>query len=589
MTIEMISVLFLVVVAVILFATGKIPIDISAIIIMVVLLLSGILTLEEGIAGFSHPATLTVGSMFILSAGLQRTGAVDFIGKRLVSVGKRNFWLALITLMLTASALSAFINDTAVVAIFLPITLSLADELKVNPAKLLMPLSFSALFGGVCTLIGTSTNIIVSSMAVKYGQPPFGMFELSQFGLITLCAGTLYMLLIGVRLLPQKETEEDLRKVFGIGDYLIELVLKPDAKSVGTVLSESPLLRDVNIRAVDVYREDKLVDEPADQLVLQTGDHLKVRCGLDSLRKLREHQGVDLRHGGNHDEITEESVFVEAVIAPGSTLDGRSLTQARFRSRYGLSALAIRHRGLAMREHLEEMILQAGDVLLFKMDRHHLEQLEEDKTFVLVSEVEYPTFRKRKVFVALGIIAFVVGAATFKLLPILLSAIIGCLLMVLTRCITVDEAYESIRWNVIFLLGGVLALGMAMEKSGAALFIVHFIVATVGKLGPRALVSAFYLLTTILTQLLSHNATAALMVPIVIATAGTLGVDPRPFLMAVTFAASAAFMTPVSYQTNAMVFSLGHYKYTDFLRVGTPLTLLFWVLATVFIPIFWPF
>lgn len=589
MTIEIIFVLFLVVAAVVLFATGKIPIDISAIIVMVVLLLSGILTLEEGIAGFSHPATLTVGSMFILSAGLQRTGAVDFVGKRLVSVGKKNFWLALIILMFTAGALSAFINDTAVVAIFLPITLSLADELKVSPAKLLMPLSFSALFGGVCTLIGTSTNIIVSSMAVKFGQPPFGMFEFSKFGLIILCAGTLYMLLIGVRLLPQKETEEDLRKVFGIGDYLIELVLKHNAKSVGTVLSESPLLQDVNIRTVDVYREDKLVDEPADQLVLQTGDHLKVRCGLDSLRKLRERQGVTLRHGENHDEITEESAFVEAVIAPDSTLDGRSLKQARFRSRYGLTALAIKHRGHSMREHLEEMILQAGDVLLFKVERNHLEQLGEDKTFVLVSEVEYPTFRRRKVFIAGTIISFVVASAAFNWLPILLSAILGCVLMILTRCLTVEEAYGSVKWNVIFLLGGVLALGKAMEKSGAASMLADYIVETVGRFGPQALVSAFYLLTSILTELMSNNATAALMVPIAISTADALGVDARPFLMAVTFAASAAFMTPVGYQTNAMIYSLGQYRYADFLRVGTPLNLLFWVLATVFIPIFWPF
>jgi len=589
MTIEMIFVLFLVVVAVILFATGKIPIDISAIIVMVALLLSGILTLEEGIAGFSHPATLTVGSMFILSAGLQRTGAVDFVGKRLVSVGKKNFWLALIILMFTAGALSAFINDTAVVAIFLPITLSLADELKVSPAKLLMPLSFSALFGGVCTLIGTSTNIIVSSMAVKYGQPPFGMFEFSKFGLIILCAGTLYMLLIGVRLLPQKETEEDLRKVFGIGDYLIELVLMPEAKSVGTVLSESPLLQDVDIRTVDVFRKDKLVDEPADQLVLQTGDHLKVRCGLDSLRKLRERQGVTLRHGENHDEITEESAFVEAVIAPGSTLDGRSLKQARFRSRYGLTALAIKHRGHSMRENLEEMILQAGDVLLFKVERNHLEQLGEDKTFVFVSEVEYPTFRRRKVLIAGTIISFVVASAAFNWLPILLSAILGCVLMILTRCLTVEEAYGSVKWNVIFLLGGVLALGKAMEKSGAASMIADYIVETVGRLGPQALVSAFYLLTSILTELMSNNATAALMVPIAISTADALGVDARPFLMAVTFAASAAFMTPVGYQTNAMIYSLGQYRYADFLRVGTPLNLLFWLLATVFIPKFWPF
>jgi len=589
MTGEMIFVFALVVGAVILFATEKLPIDIAALIIMAILLLSGILTPTEGIAGFSHTATVTVGAMFILSAALHRTGAVDFIGKKLVSAGKRNFWLALTILMLMSGVFSAFINDTAVVAIFLPVVLSLAEELKVSPAKLLMPLSFSALFGGVCTLIGTSTNIIVSSLAEQYGQQPFGMFEFSHFGVIILGAGTAYMLLVGVRLLPGKEVGEDLRKQFGIGDYLIEVVLEPEAKSVGTVLADSPLLRDIDIRKVEVFRDGKLLERPSDRLVLQAGDHLKIRCGLDGFRKLHERKGISLRHGRNHGEPTEESVFVEAVVAPGSTLDGRSLRQARFRSRYGLTALAIRHRGLSMREHLEEMVLQAGDVLLFKMERHHLEQLEEDKTFVLVSEVEYPTFRRRKMLIAIAIIAFVVASAAFKLLPILVSAVIGCILMVLTRCLTVGEAYESVRWNVIFLLGGVLALGKAMEKSGGAAFIANTIVDTVGAWGPYALLSAFYLLTSILTELMSNNATAALLVPIVIATADSIGADARPFLMAVTFAASAAFMTPVGYQTNAMVYSLGHYRYSDFLRVGTPLNLLFWVLATIFIPRFWPF
>jgi di/tricarboxylate transporter len=415
------------------------------------------------------------------------------------------------------------------------------------------------------------------------------MFEFSHFGLIILFAGTLYMLLIGARLLPGNKPDEDLRKIFGIGEYLIELVLMSDAKSVGTILSKSPLLQDVRIRKAEVYRDGKLVDEPADQLVLQAGDHLKVRCSLDSLRKLHERQGLELRHGGIHDEITEESAFVEAVIAPNSTLDGRSLKQARFRSRYGLTALAIKHRGLSMRQNLEEMTLHAGDVLLFKVARHHLEQLEEDNTFVLISEVEYPTFRRRKMLMAGSIITLVVASAAFNWLPIMVSALLGSILMVVTRCLTLEEAYVSIKWNIVLLLGGVLALGKAMEKSGAAYFIADFIVETVGTLGPHALLSAFYLLTSVLTELMSNNATAALMVPIVISTAESLGVDPRPFLMAVTFAASAAFMTPVGYQTNAMVYSLGQYKYADFLRVGTPLNLMFWVLATIFIPKFWPF
>jgi len=589
MTFEIAVVLAFAGVAIFLFATEKLPVDLASVIIMVGLILSGVITPEQGISGFSHPATVTVGAMFILSAGLYRTGAVNFIGAKLVQAGKKNFWLALTLLMATAGTFSAFINDTAVVAILIPVVLGLARELKVSPNKLLMPLSFSALFGGVCTLIGTSTNILVSSIAVKYGQPAFGMFEFAPFGLVILVTGSLYMLLIGVRLLPTQEVEEDLRKQFGIGDYLVEIVLEPEALSVGGTLADSPLLRDLEIRSVEVYRDDKRVELPADRLMLQAGDHLKARCDLENFRKLQERSGISLRQAQGGESGDAETVLVEAVIASGSTLDGRSLKQARFRSRYGLTALALRHRGAVMRELLEEMQLRAGDVLLFEMERHHLEHLREDNTFVVVSEVELPVFRKRMMATAIAIIAAVVTGAALGVVPILVGASAGCILMILTRCLTLEEAYAAVQWKVIFLLGGVLALGKALESSGAALLLANLMVETVGALGPRALLSAFYLMTSILTELMSNTATAALLAPIAIAVAEAYGVDARPFLMAVTYAASAAFMTPVGYQTNTLIYSLGHYRYLDFLRVGTPLNLMFWLMATVMIPWFWPF
>jgi di/tricarboxylate transporter len=591
MTIEITVVLAFVLAAVLLFATEKLPVDLVSIMIMVGLILSGVITPEEGIEGFSHPATVTVAAMFILSAGLYRTGAVNFLGAKLVQAGKRNFWLALLLLMATAGIFSAFINDTAVVAILIPVVLGLAQELKVSPGKLLMPLSFSALFGGTCTLIGTSTNILVSSIAVKHGQPPFGMFEFTPFGVIILIAGVLYMFFIGVRLIPERKIDEDLRKQFGIGDYLVEIVLEPEALSVGKVLADSPLLRDIPIRSVDVFRNGERLQESSERIVLMAGDHLKVRCDLESFRKLQERRGISLRQEQEAEGKVkgEETTLVEAVIATGSTLDGRSLKQARFRSRYGLTALAVRHRGLVMRENLEEMQLRAGDVLLFEMERHHLDHLREDKTFVLVSEAEFPVFRRRRMAVAIAIIALVVVCSALGYVPILVGAVVGCVLMVLFRCLTLEEAYGAVQWKVVFLLAGVLALGRALEKSGTALLLANTLVETVGAFGPRALVSAFYLMTSIMTELMSNNATAALLVPIAIAVAESYGVDARPFLMAVTYAASAAFMTPVGYQTNTLIYSLGHYRYADFLRVGTPLNLMFWILATIMIPWFWPF
>jgi di/tricarboxylate transporter len=528
--------------------------------------------------------------MFVLSAGLFKTGAVNLLGGTLGRVSKISSWLLLVVMMLMVGTLSAVINNTAAVAIFLPIVLGIARETGVSPGRLLMPLSFASMFGGVCTLVGTSTNILVSSIAERHGLPAFGMFEMTGLGLIFFAAGSTYMLLIGVRMIPNRVNPADRAAVFGSGDYQIEIVLEDEARSVGTALSESPLLQDVDIHKVEVFRNGELLQEGADQLVLKAGDHLKVRCDLENFRKLRERRGIAMRHQHETgDTPSEEAVLVEAVIAPRSTLDGRSLKQARFRSRYGLTALAVRHRGVVMREDLETLPLRAGDVLLFEVEKEHLDQLREDKTFVLVSQVELPLFRKSRMLTAIAIVTGVVIAAATGTVPIVSGAIVGCILMVMTRCINLEEAYHSINWQVIFLLAGVLTLGTALEKTGAARLLGNFLVENVGAWGPIALVSAFYLATSLLTEMMSNNATAALLAPIAIAAAEGLGIDSRPLLMAITFAASASFMTPVGYQTNTLIYGPGQFRYADFLRVGTPLNILFWILATIFIPQFWPF
>lgn len=588
MTLEMMLVIGLVISAVILFATERLPVDLTAMIIMGAMLLSGIITPQDAISGFSNPATITVGAMFILSAGLFKTGAVNLLGGTLSRVGRVSFWLLLVTMMLMVGLLSAFINNTAAVAIFLPIAMGVARETGVAAGRLLMPLSFASMFGGVCTLIGTSTNILVSSIAERHGLPPIGMFEMTTLGLIFFGAGSVYMLLVGVRLIPDRPGCASRGPIFGSGDYQIEIVLGPEARSVGTILRNSPLLHDVNIRSVEVFRNGALLKEEDDRLLLQAGDHLKVRCDLENFRKLQERRGIALRHEKGN-ALNEDAVLVEAVIAPASTLDGKSLKQARFRSRYGLTALAVRHRGKVMQEDLETIQLRAGDVLLFEVESPHLEQLREDKTFVLVSQVQLPLFRKSKMLTAIAIVAGVVVAAASGHVPIVAGAIIGCILMVIFRCLTLEEAYAAINWQVIFLLAGVLTLGTALESTGAAQLAGGYLVAGIGAWGPVALVSGFYLATSILTELMSNNATAALLAPVAIAAAETLGIDSRPLLMAIAFAASASFMTPVGYQTNTLIYGPGQFRYADFLRVGTPLNILFWILATIFIPLLWPF
>lgn len=588
MTLEIALVLGLVVSAVILFASERLPVDLTAMIIMGAMLLSGIITTGDAIGGFSNPATVTVGAMFILSAGLFKTGAVNQVGEILGRVGRKSFWLLLVVMMLLTGALSAFINNTAAVAIFLPVVLTIARECGFSAARLLMPLSFASMFGGVCTLIGTSTNILVSSIAERHGLAPIGMFETTALGLIFFAAGAAYMALIGVRLIPQRGGDTGHSPVFGSGLYQIEIILEPEARSVGTVLRDSPLLHDVTISSVEVFRQGELLKESDDRLLLQADDHLKVRCDLENFRKLQARRGVALRHGTNS-ETSEEARLVEAVIASGSTLDGRSLKQSRFRSRYGLQALAVRHRNRVMREDLEDMPLKAGDVLLFEMEPQHLEQLREDRTFVLVSQVELPLFRKSRMLTASAIVVGVVLAAATGTVPIIAGSIAGCILMVLTRCLSLQEAYAAINWQVIFLLAGVLTLGTALENTGAARLLGGVLVGSLGSWGPMALVAGLYLVTSLLTELMSNNATAALLAPVAIAAAESLGIDSRPLLMAITFAASASFMTPVGYQTNTLIYGPGQFRYADFLRVGTPLNIIFWILATIFIPRFWPF
>ncbi len=591
MSLEVVFVLLLVVAAIAVFATERFPVDLVALMLMGILLLSGIVTAEEGISGFSNTATVTVGAMFILSAALFKTGVVNVMGGWVTRMFKYNFWVALAFTMVVAGGLSAFINNTPVVAIFIPIMLGVARTMNVSISRLLMPLSFAAMFGGTTTLIGTSTNILVSTLAERYGQPAFGMFEFAPLGLIFFGAGTVYMLALGVRLIPDRKPEQDLTEEFGMGEYMTEVILNADAKSVGQTIAHCSLAEDVGVNIIEIHRNGKPIRLPSLQTVLQAGDVLRVVGNVGKIKQLQDRQGITLKPQArlrNADLESEETMLLEAVLAPGSKLEGKTLKQIHFRDVYGATALAIRHRGTLMRENIGATRLTAGDALLIEARRDEVKRLRDDNAFVVVSEVDLPVFRKHKVVPALAIVVGVVATAALGILSIVVSAITGSVLLVLTGCITLEEAYDAIDWKVIFLLAGTLTLGVAMDKTGAALLISELLISTFGSLGPVAMVATFSLLSTLLTNTMSNNATAVLLAPIAIASAESLHVDARPFLMAVTFAASASFMTPVGYQTNAMIYSVGQYRFADFLRVGTPLNVLFVILASLFIPVFWP-
>jgi di/tricarboxylate transporter len=595
---EIVIVLIFLVVAVVLFATERLPVDLVAMLVMSALILSGVITAAEGIAGFSNPATITIGAMFVLSAGLFKTGAVNFVGEWLARLGRRSFWLVLVALMLLVGVLSSFLNNTAVVAVLLPVVLGVARETNVGASRLLMPLSFASMFGGVCTLIGTSTNILVSAVAEQHGLPAFGMFEFTPFGIVIFAVGTIYMLTVGVRLIPDRRTSADPARSFRINDYLTDIQLLPDSVSVGWRLGDSPLVRELNVVVSEISRDGEHVALPPPDTILRAGDVLRVRASAEKIKRLERRVGVRLRSGLRERDtkafVTDgddagETVLVEAVLAPHTTLRGKTIKELRFYDAFNAVVLAIRHSGKLLRGNLNNTKLHAGDALLLEIKRDHLNELKDNNSFVVVSEIDLPRFRPAKIVPAVVIVAGVVISAALGLLPIVASAVIGSVLLILFKCLTPEEAYAAIDWRIIFLLAGVLTLGVALEKTGAATLLSSFIVGAFGDWGPVVMLSVLYLLTSLLTEAMSNNATAALLAPVAIATAETLNVSPRPFLVAVAFAASASFMTPVGYQTNTLIYGTGQYKFSDFLRIGAPLNLIFWILATLLIPRFWSF
>ncbi len=578
--------------AAVLFATEKLPVDVIALLVMISLLVFGIIGPEEGIAGFSNKATVTVGAMFVLSAGLFKTGAVSFLGKITSDLFKRSYWLGLVMVMIAVGFFSAFINNTPVVAVFIPVLLGVAKETKASASKLLMPMSFASMFGGVCSLIGTSTNILVSSIAEEQKQPAFSMFEIAPLGLIMFAAGAAYMLLVGIRLIPDRRAEGDLIESFSLQEYIAEVVLLDNSASAGHAIRDAPLVKDIDLTIIEIQRGDEMITVPSPDFILGVGDVLRVRCDLEKFKLIQEREGVLFKsqYKWSDDDIrTDDVKLVEAVIAPNSDFVGKSLEDLLFRETFGANVLALRHRGKLMREKIADTKFNAGDALLIEVKTDRFGVLRRNPSFVIISEIEQPVYRKSKLIPALVIVAGVIVAASVNLAPIVVTAVIGAVLLVLVGCIKMDEAYQAIEWRIIFLLAGVLTLEAAMENSGAAPLISKSIISAVGVWGPVALLSAFYLMTCLFTEMMSNNATAALLTPIAISTANAMSVSPRPFLVAVMFAASASFMTPVGYQTNTLIYAPGQYKFADFLRVGTPLNFLFWILATIFIPYFWPF
>ncbi|MDQ5980745.1 MAG: hypothetical protein QG602_3723 [Verrucomicrobiota bacterium] len=595
MTWEIAFVLGLLVLALLAFVWEKYPADIVALSVFSILLLSGVLPRDKAMAVFANPAPITVAAMFVLSAALVKCGAMDYLSSWVGRAAFLPYQLVLFLLVALVAFASAWINNTPVVVVFVPVVLSLARKMNLPASKFLIPLSYAAVLGGTCTLIGTSTNLVVNGILIDRGQPGMSMFELSWLGVPVAIIGALYLALVGQRLLPARETLTSILSDEERREYLTEAFVPPGSPLNGKTLKAAGLVSARGFRVIEVVRNGIAIHLDHDT-ALAEGDRLVLACRPSGIARARAMPGFDFTAEAGLEQIAaHEGVVFEGAVAPNSEIIGRSINEINFRQRYRVVVLAVHRGGKSVREKLEDLPLEMGDILLMMGTPQAISTLRQGDDIILFDRPPLPSFSLHtRIPLVLGIITSVVLAETFGWVPIEIGAIAGSVLVCLTGCLKSRDAYESIEWNLMFVIFGMLALGAAMQHTGAAAWLAHNVVAGVelffnGPHKPLAMLACIYLVTMILTEILSNNAVAALMVPIALGIAAEVGLDPRPFVIAVAFAASAAFATPIGYQTNTYVYGIGGYRFKDFVKIGVPLNLLCFAVAMYVIPRVWSF
>jgi len=600
MTLDIGLVLAISAIAMTLFMTERLRMDMVAIVVLISLSVLNLIDPAEALSGFSNQATITVLAMFILAAGLQNTGALSEVGQLLGKSQSPTTFL--LTLFGVLAVIAPFVNNTAVVAVFMPVVIAASLKINLPPTKSLIPLSYVSQMVGVCTLIGTSTNLIVNSIAQDLGHQGFSMFQFLPLGAICAGAGCLYLLTIGRWLLPKQGQAEFSAGGEG-GNYVTELQVTEDSKLIDESIETLGIHNEFNVYVLELWREDQKLWSPRAE-TLQKNDILLVRGKWERLYDLKDAMGLaftaesnapaDMREHQDKDEDEEEDktdkrIMAEIMISPNSMIIGHGIHALDRRMSDDISILGIQRRGHVLRERLDETVIRIGDILLMLMPESHLNKLRQNKHFIILSEQSEPVGRSWRKPFALLVMGAVVLLPVLGVLPIAISALAGATVMVISGCLNLDDMYEAVDWRIIFLMAGLLPLGSAMSTSGAAGFLVDNSIAFVHDLGPHIVLAVLYLMALLLGELMSNSAAAVLLTPIGMSTAQMMEADATPFLIAITFSASTSFLTPVGYQTNTMVYGAGGYKFTDFVKVGLPLNMIFWVLGVIFIPIFWPF
>lgn len=572
----------------------------------VVLMLTGILDVDTGFGVFASKAPIVIGCMFILSAALERTGAIEALGNRFEALAGKEEGRVLLVLLLISAPLSAFVTNTPVVVVFMPIILAIARKHNLVATKFLIPLSYATIVGGTCTIIGTSTNLIAADIAERselVEMEKFGMFEITPLGIVFVVVTIAYLLIFGRRLLPERTTLSTLFESEEGKEFLTQALVQTESPLIGMTVAETPLAKSRHVRVMEVSRGGRAIRRDLKEIVIEEGDSLVLKSHAGGMVDVKESEGLAISGSeelGLQNIRTESTVLMEGIVGAQSRLAGMTLKELNLRQQFGVVVLAVHRRGENLRELFEEVKLDVGDTILVEGPVERMNTLFAERDFINLSKPAQRPFRRNKAPIAVAAIlsfaAFGIAPDMFGLLPFELDkeiiAIAAVLVVMFTGCIDRREAYAAIDWKIVFMIFGMLGIGLAVTRTELAASIANSLVGVVGGLGPVAVLALVYLLAAILTELISNHAVAAILTPLAIGIAVAMpngGVDPRPFVIAVMFGASASFSTPIGYQTNTYVYGAGGYRFTDFARVGVPLAITLWIIAVFLIPIIWPF
>jgi len=588
MTLDIALFLLLFFIALALFSYEWVPADVTALGLMLALIVLGLLDPADAFAGFGSETVLMILGLLILTETLVSTGLIDLVGQRLLALVGQSRRRVHVVMLVAPAVMSAFISNTASAAFFLPIALGLANRLRISSSRLLMPLAFSAILAGSTTFIGTSTNLVVSGLMQQHGLAPLSMFELTPVGLPILVVGLAYMATVGMRLLPERDADREDSSPFDADLYFTELIVPAGSPVAGKTIEEAILKNNKGLGMLQLQRGAQHL-KPLAETALQTGDVLLVegpRADIVQLPYL-----ADVEISGKIQELEEyvrngTARMAEVVLLPGSPLVGRTIKGLRLRQRFQMQILAVRRAGILRYSRIGRMVFNLGDVLLISIPEDNLHLMETERYFRVLDVIDTPANDTRRALLSSAIFAGSLLAAVLGLLPIAVAVMLGALLVFLTGCITPEEAYRNIQWKTIILIGSMLAFGRAMQATGTAEYLAGLIIDLPFKQSPVALLGLFFMLAVVLTQPMSNQAAAAVLVPIALHTAALLDYNPRPFAITIALAASTSFITPLE-PASVIVYSVGRYRFVDFIRVGGLLTLVIFVVVIALVPLIW--